>query len=503
MKGHVDEKEFATVATLIPSLNSCLSKMTNGEKRFARRLEAKLEDDYLCWYDVPVGTRRLHPDFVILHPRRGLLILEVKDWKLETIQRMTKASVTLLTAKGLIDVPHPLEQARQYAHEIVGQLERDPILVHPEGQPHQGKLCFPYGYGVVLSNIGRKQFEATDLPEVLESHRVIFKDDIMPSADSEVFQKRLWDMFSVQFGRILALPQVDRIRWHLFPEVRVHADQRSLFDDPTERTDGEAMMPDLIRVLDLQQEQLARSLGDGHRIIHGVSGSGKTLILGYRCLHLAKAMPQPILVLCFNVSLASKLQWLINEKGLSAQVAVRHFHRWCQEQLTLYHVPKPHGHDYINQLVQHVMAAVDRGQIPRGQYGAVMIDEGHDFRSEWFKLVAQMVNPETNSLLVLYDDAQSIYRRRSQRTFSFARVGIQARGRTTILRLNYRNTAEILAVAYEFARECLTPEAAEEDGVPLVQPESAGRHGPVPEIVKLPSFRREADYLAERTNSPP
>jgi hypothetical protein len=33
--------------------------------------------------------------------------------------------------------------------------------------------------------------------------------------------------------------------------------------------------------------------------------------------------------------------------------------------------------------------------------------QGHDFEPEWLKLVAQMVHPETNSLLVLYDDAQS------------------------------------------------------------------------------------------------
>ncbi|RYZ12082.1 MAG: NERD domain-containing protein, partial [Myxococcaceae bacterium] len=35
------------MATLIPSLNQCLGRMQAGEKRFARRLEEKLEDDYL------------------------------------------------------------------------------------------------------------------------------------------------------------------------------------------------------------------------------------------------------------------------------------------------------------------------------------------------------------------------------------------------------------------------------------------------------------------------
>ncbi len=45
----------------------------SGERRFAKRLEDFLEDDYLCWYDVPIGPKRHHPDFLILHPSRGLL----------------------------------------------------------------------------------------------------------------------------------------------------------------------------------------------------------------------------------------------------------------------------------------------------------------------------------------------------------------------------------------------------------------------------------------------
>ena len=46
---------------------------------------------------------------------------------------------------------------------------------------------------------------------------------------------------------------------------------------------------DIVRVMGLQQEQLARSMGEGHRVIHGVAGSGKTMILGYRAQYLAQA----------------------------------------------------------------------------------------------------------------------------------------------------------------------------------------------------------------------
>lgn len=34
-------------------------RMTPGQRRLAQRLEEKLEDDYLLWYDVPVGKKRV------------------------------------------------------------------------------------------------------------------------------------------------------------------------------------------------------------------------------------------------------------------------------------------------------------------------------------------------------------------------------------------------------------------------------------------------------------
>ena len=59
------------MAKLVPSRSSCLPRMTGGEKRVSERLEQKLEDDYLLWYDVPIGLKQRQPDFVVFHPRRG------------------------------------------------------------------------------------------------------------------------------------------------------------------------------------------------------------------------------------------------------------------------------------------------------------------------------------------------------------------------------------------------------------------------------------------------
>ncbi|MDA8430656.1 MAG: NERD domain-containing protein [Geobacteraceae bacterium] len=484
------------MSTLIPSIISCKFD-TPGERKFACLLEAKLEDDYLCWYNVPIGPARLHPDFIIMHPQRGVLILEVKDWRLSTIQTINTHEATIFVNNNPITVKNPLEQARGYAMAVADILKSDPQLVRADGRL-QGKLLFPWTFGVVLTNITRNEFEQTDLGEAIEPHHVICRNEMTESVDAMAFQERLWGMFPYNSQGLLTLPQIERVRWHLFPEIRLPYKQASLFNDLDDDPQG---LPDIMRVMDLQQEQLARSLGQGHRVIHGVAGSGKTLILGYRAEHLAKACSRPILVLCYNRLLAQRLEQWMQVKGIADKVHVHTFHAWCRKQLTTYNVelPRNHGDDaFFDEMVDTVIHEVDRSMIPSGQYDAVMIDEGHDFRPEWFKLVVQMVNPQTSSLLVLYDDAQSIYDTHKKGKFSFKGVGIQAQGRTTILKVNYRNTREILDFAAEFARQLLTQEDADEDGIPRLAPLSAGRRGTRPLLVKLPTICAEADEIAKR-----
>ena len=498
------------MATLIPSIGTCVSRMTQGERRLAERLEQKLDDDYLVWYDVPVGPTQTHPDFVILHPRRGLLILEVKDWRLDTIQKANRQVWEIAPGGVPKNVSNPIEQARHYAHQVVDALSRDKQLISEAGKA-KGSLAFPWSYGVVFTHITRRQFESADLNQAIDPHRVMCSDETTEPTEAEEFQSRLCDMFPTLMRGVLSLPQIDRVRWILFPEVRV-SPQLGLFDvpDANNASDSSAdAVPDIVRVMDLQQEQLARSLGDGHRIIHGVAGSGKTMILGYRAEQLAKATAmtgaaaKPILILCYNEPLAVKLAAVMKAKGLADRVLVRHFHKWCRQQLVAFgqRLP-PQGPQLFEQMVDNVIRGVERRQIPSGQYLAVLIDEGHDFQPEWLKLITQMVDPNTNCLLLLYDDAQSIYERARTRQFSFRSVGIQAQGRTTVLRINYRNTRQVLNTANLIAADLLRPEDGinddnDSDGIPKLQPISCGREGHEPVVIRLPNLRDEATQVAE------
>ena len=143
---------------------------------------------------------------------------------------------------------------------------------------------------------------------------------------------------------------------------------------------------------------------------------------------------------------------------------------------------------------------VERKHIPMGQYQAVLIDERHDFAPEWLKLVTQMLDPTTNSLLVLYDDAQSIDDRATKKNFSFKSVGVQAQGRTTILKINDLNTRQILQIANLITGGLLTQEEKDDAGIPLIKPISCGRDGAEPLIINFPTLPEQAAKIAELLN---
>jgi len=488
------------MAIFLPDLHSKNLKLTAGERRFGTCLYRNLEDDYHCWINVPVGPRQLRPDFIVLHPGRGILTLEVKDWKLSTITQVDRFSWNLLTDTGPKAQVSPLEQARSYATAIKELLERDPLLVQQEEGRYKGHLLLPWGYGVVLTNITRKQFDGSGLEAAIPGDRVICQDEIAEGVDTEEFQGRLWGMFQYSFGGVLSLARIDRIRWHLFPEIRIQ--QGNLFEPANEPPDRaqtiSKVLPDLVKVMDLQQEKVARNLGAGHRVVHGVAGSGKTLLLAFRCLHLSQMRTaKPILVLCFNKTLAARLKEMLAERGVGDSVHVRHFHGWCKDMCDLYQLDLPGDKEQpvFERQVAAVIAGAEAGRVPRAQYAAILIDEGHDFEPEWFKLLVQMLDPETNSLLLMYDDTQNIYGKQTRRAFSWASVGVQASGRTTILHKNYRNTVEALDFSYRFLTSYIGDEQGT-DEIPVVKPELAGRHGAMPKIRRLENAREEFDYLA-------
>ncbi|EPU2141554.1 3'-5' exonuclease, partial [Escherichia coli] len=448
-----------------------------GEKRVASRLEAFMSNECLVWYDIPVGRKNRHPDFVIIDPENGLVFLEVKDWTVHTLHQVNHEQVILETNGILKSEINPLLQVRRYACDTVNALPADSRLRQNDGQ-YKGRLNLAWAYGVVFTRITRQQLKAlagndeNAVERIFPSAQTICQDDMTQSVLPDIFRQKIAGMFTMGF-RTRVTPQVrDILRAHLFPEMTVRQHSQ-------------------IKIMDIQQEILARNIGDGHRVIHGVAGSGKTMILLFRCLYLAETTPGKILVLCYNITLASYLRECIESRGLKSRVTVFHFHSWCASMIKRHGIQvTAGGKDYPEKCFSALEDAVNSGTITDTGYDAVLVDEGHDFESRWLALIARLFDNASRSLLLMYDDAQSIYRRERALNFSLASVGIQAQGRTSVLPVNYRNTKRILHFAYAFSREYFEKHQNRE--IPFVQPQAGGEEGTEPEILRCASESDEA-----------
>lgn len=466
------------MAKLMTSLTLCSGRMTYGERRVAQRLESHLGQDCLIWYDIPVGRQYRHPDFVIIDSSNGLIFLEVKDWKLSTLQHIDPQTVTLLTAQGEKQEQNPLVQVREYACGTVESLSREPKL-QQNTDLYKGKLNIAWAYGVVFTNITRQQLTSLSADGAVESifprALTICQDEMTESVSSSAFRSKISGLFTTRFRPAVTPAVRDILRQHLFPEIAIRTKKKN---------------NQVCRVMDLQQEVLARNLGEGHRVIHGVAGSGKTLILLYRCLYLSETTTRAVLVLCFNIILANYIRECVAERGLSGKVHVYHFHDWCASAARKFKLNVSGEGLYFDNCFTALEDAVNSGAVSDSGYDAVLIDEGHDFDRRWLSLIARLFDNTTRSLLLMYDDAQSLYRRERALNFSLASVGIQAQGRTSVLRVNYRNPCRILNFAYAFSRDYF--ESHHNQELPLVLPEACGEEGDNPDIELCQSEAEEA-----------
>ncbi|WP_208950375.1 DEAD/DEAH box helicase [Rahnella sp. ChDrAdgB13] len=466
------------MAKLMTSLSLCGERMTHGERRVAQRLESHLGDDCLVWYDIPVGRQYRHPDFVIIDPSLGLIFLEVKDWRLSTLRHADPQTVILETGQGQKQERNPLVQVREYACATAEMLSQDPGLQQKMGL-YKGKLNVAWAYGVVFTNITRQQLTALSADGAVESifpqALSICQDEMTESVTPSAFRQKISALFTTRFRPSITPVMRDALRRYLFPEIAIPAKKKNNH---------------VQRVMDIQQEVLARNLGEGHRVIHGVAGSGKTLILLYRCLYLSETTTRPVLVLCFNIILANYIRECIAERGLSDKVHVYHFHDWCASAARKFKLNVSREGLFFDNCFAALENAVNSGAVTDSGYDAVLVDEGHDFDRRWLSLIARLFDNTTRSLLLMYDDAQSLYRRERALNFSLASVGIQAQGRTSVLRVNYRNPCRILNFAYAFSRDYFDSHHNQE--LPLVLPEACGEDGDIPDIELCQSEAEEA-----------
>jgi hypothetical protein len=421
-----------------------------GEKLLFSRLQ-DLPDECIVYHEPAIGER--YPDFVVVLPDTGLLVLEVKGWLPAQILGGDQYNITvrLRAAEPEKKTANPVRQAREYMYKLMDRCTGHPagkVLLNDDG-PHKGKFVFPFGFCAVLSQLAEADLQGHrtgNLREILPSSQVVAADEFeqWPALTADQLKERLASFFPHRwtFPRMTGR-QTAALRSIIHPEVLVPPTPADLA--AVQELGQQALLAvgemDL-RSLDLEQERTAREIGNGHRLLFGVAGSGKTVVLVARAKFLSEALPSGrILVLCFNVTLKAYLDALLSQ---CPNVDVLTFHGWGARNGVKWTEDEP-GDVYGARL----QSQLEGGGGDAGSYDAVLIDEAQDFEPSWFKCAAlAMKEPRGGDLLIVGDRNQENYRRPK---VSWAALGISAKGRTRVLRQNYRNTKTILAAAAPFA----------------------------------------------------
>ena len=112
-----------------------------GERKVFALLQ-QLPDEVIVYYEPVVANR--YPDFIVIIPSVGLLIIEVKGWYPTHILKANNVEVTISPRGQPENCKHPVRQAREYQFQLMDTARRHPetaALLQSQGA-HVGRFTF-------------------------------------------------------------------------------------------------------------------------------------------------------------------------------------------------------------------------------------------------------------------------------------------------------------------------------------------------------------------------
>jgi len=477
---------------MVQFLSKPSKNATQGERFFYNRLDQVFadKDDIIVYFEPDIIG--LHPDVLILSPKIGIVIVEIKDYTEQFLKNAPKTGGwEYIQDEKVITISNPFDQMYQYWRSVKNLLEH---CQFPEN------INIPITRIVGFSQVTEDSTFATEIKKVTPQKIILcFKESFNRN---EHFKALLNDVLPLDFR--LEEKYFTLLRANLIPSCRLPTlDQASLkkYFSPE----------DQIQLLDKEQERFARKLGDGHRLIFGVAGSGKTVILLARARFLALRHPKwKILVLCFNRNLRNYLFQVLNPQDFDADITVSTFHAWARQYILsaqnnysqLYKEASTKAErenkqpeffkDFVPKLFLQLLKDLNEKKVV---YDAILIDEAQDFEADWFRVITSVLNPKTNSLLITCDGIQGIY---AHKRFYWINVGIQAKGRVKRFVKSYRTPENIGLLAQKTLPKNLRNLIGKFDEF-LMTKEYASNHGDV-EIIVSDTQEEEYKALAEKVS---
>ena len=129
-------------------------------------------------------------------------------------------------------------------------------------------------------------------------------------------------------------------------------------------------------------------------------------------------------------------------------------------------------------------------------YSAVLVDEAQDMSAQAFRLLRTIAGPaHANDLFIVGDAHQRIYRYKT----TLSKCGINVRGRSRTLKINYRTTDEIRRWAVRLLNGVAVDDL--DGGMDDQKGYKALLHGHAPEVEVMASAEDEINYIIQYFNN--
>lgn len=366
--------------------------------------------------DPKSGARDGEADFIIAHPELGLMILEVKGGQVRYDANQKKWFSQ--DRQGIEhEIKDPIDQARN---------SKGALLLKFRELPGWEQRFLTISYLVVFPDVIVEQtYLRPDLPRQL----------VLDSQDLLDIEAKTRDGFEWFYGeeRTRGALGMDRLRL-----LEGFLGQSFSLRTPL----GVELANEEEHLIELTEDQMkVLRFIQGHRraFIEGCAGSGKTML----ALEKARQLNDQgfdTLLLCFNAPLAEHL-----DQHAQKGITVSHFHGFCKQMAKEagigYRAYRSEEEYYNEVLPKMLLDAVDE---LGPQFDAIIVDEGQDFRDEWWEILFFLLRDQQKGIFyVFYDSNQNIYRQPVGLTQMIS-------GEPFTLWENCRNTRAIHNVVKEF-----------------------------------------------------
>ena len=387
---------------------------SDAERRLFTEFSQQLPDDFIVMHGVGWLTRQRRrdevgeADFVIVHPRRGVIVLEVKGGRIEG--DWSSDAWTSIDRHGRPhEIKNPLRQAERSMWNLKDKLEDSPptrrfryplyrAVSFPDMLVHGASFSVDWDRSLVI--------DSSDLPRLAQAVERIYSPE--------------WPEPPFATGAVAGL--VDLL------QPRVQIDRRGLAAEMLESNDA------IMRLTEQQFQILALLQHQRQVVINGCAGSGKTMLAIEKAIQLG-GQGFDVLLTCYNKNLAAWMRSVVARQpaDIAARIVVNHYHdlavRLCDEA-GMPTAVRPNDQTYWEEGISDDLARA----IPHlaRRFDAIIADEGQDFAASWWITLQDLLrNPVDGIFFIFQDEFQAIYRRDRDLPFATAPYTLLANCRST------------------------------------------------------------------------